>query len=65
MRGGIKRYWGYLQEAVEGAYHAKHLEKGETQKDSRGWGAVWWPKEKKVPDLTHLAPPILVRKRPT
>lgn len=37
MKGG-KRYEGYLQEAVEGAYHTKHLEKGDTQKDSRGWG---------------------------
>ena len=67
MKGG-KRYKSYLQEAVEGAYHTKHLEKGDTQKDSRGpvgWGVVWWPKEKKVPDLTHLAPAILVRKRPT
>ena len=56
MKGCIKRYWGYLQEAVEGAYHAKHLEKGDTKR---------LVKEKKVPDLTHLAPPILVCKRPT
>ena len=46
MRGCIKRYWGNLQEAVEGAYHAKHLEKGVTQKDSRGWGVAEREKEK-------------------
>ena len=53
---------GHLQEAVDGAYHAKHLTKEEIKKaahfNQKGG-------EKDNSHLTHLSPSIFVRKRST